>query len=201
MSPKLLYDNDSMPLIPKLAFVKSPNFGQMGGINSVQRVNGEVYINEDQNQTIENLDPSLDQKLAYDLMQRRRSLQKTRNHLLVHNDFSHLYQTNQSAGDSTHIEVIPEVIKKKHHRAGGASRIKKATKSQNKTADQSVSTLVEKSRIIQPQTLIDDLMERYGRVTSNHSATKFVKIRKSGIVDKRRKSLDQCGNCGEDVKE
>jgi len=47
MSPKLVYDNDSMPLIPKLAFVKSPNFGQMGGINSVQRLKGEVYINED----------------------------------------------------------------------------------------------------------------------------------------------------------
>ena len=47
MSPKLVYDYDSMPLIPKLAFVKSPNFGQIGGINSVQRLNGEVYINED----------------------------------------------------------------------------------------------------------------------------------------------------------
>ena len=47
MSPKLVYDYDSMPLIPKLAFVKSPNFGQIGGINSVQRLKGEVYINED----------------------------------------------------------------------------------------------------------------------------------------------------------
>jgi hypothetical protein len=33
-------------------------------------------------------------------------------------------------------------------------------------------------------------MERYGRVNNNHSATKFIKIRKSGIIDKRRKSLD-----------
>jgi hypothetical protein len=74
MSPKLVYDNDSMPLIPKLAFVKSPNFGQMGGINSVQRLKGEVYINEDYNHTMEDIDPSLDQKLAYDLMQRRRSM-------------------------------------------------------------------------------------------------------------------------------
>ncbi len=49
MSPKLLYENDSMPMIPKLAFVKSPNFGQIGGINSVQRLKGEVYINEDSN--------------------------------------------------------------------------------------------------------------------------------------------------------
>ena len=142
MSPKLVYDNDSMPLIPKLAFVKSPSFGRMGGINSVQRLNGEVYINEDQNNTIDDIDPSLDQKLAYDLMQRRRSLQKTRNHLLVNNDFSHLYQTNQYGGDSTHIEVIPELTKKKHRRAGEASTNKKTTKSQNKTADQSVSTLV-----------------------------------------------------------
>jgi hypothetical protein len=44
-------------------------------------------------------------------------------------------------------------------------------------------------------------MERYGKATTNHSATKFVKIRKNGIIDKRRKSLDQCTNCGEDVKE
>ena len=74
-------------------------------------------------------------------MQRRRSLQKTRN-LLVNNDFSHLYQTNQYGGESTHIEVIPELTKKKHRRAGEASTNKKTTKSQNKTADQSVSTLV-----------------------------------------------------------
>ena len=74
MSPKLMYDNDSMPMIPKLAFVKSPSFGQMGAINSVQRLKGEVYINEDSNNTIEDIDPSLDQKLAYDMMQRRRSL-------------------------------------------------------------------------------------------------------------------------------
>ncbi len=49
MSPKLLYENDSMPMIPNLAFVKSPNFGQIEGINSVQRLKGEVYINEDSN--------------------------------------------------------------------------------------------------------------------------------------------------------
>ena len=106
VSPELLYDNDSILTIPQLAFGKSPTFGERQHVTSVQRLNAGAYIRDDDSQE----EQKSEQRMAYEMMLRRKSLQKTRNQLMVNNDFSYLTTQGHIANIQ---EPIPEYTRKK----------------------------------------------------------------------------------------